>query len=167
MAYLFVLLGVFFRLAPHLPNATPVAAIALFGGTYLDRRTALVVPLLIMVISDMIIGFHSLILFTWGAFLLTGLIGLWLKGHKTFINIAVSAASSSLLFFLITNFGVWAVPGSWYPHTAQGLINCYLMGLPFFRYTVLGDLAYVGALFGLYEAVQMAAQRAGFLKDPI
>jgi hypothetical protein len=159
MAYIFILLGVVFRLIPHLPNATPVAAIALFGGTYLDRRAALVVPLLIMIVSDMFLGLHSLVIFTWGAFLLTGLIGLRLKGHKTLPNIIGSTLLSSILFFVITNFGVWAVPASWYPHTLQGLLNCYVMGLPFFRYTLIGDMAYVGILFGLFEAVKTAADK--------
>jgi len=159
MAYIFILLGILFRLIPHLPNATPVAAIALFGGTYLNRRSALIVPLLIMMISDVFLGMHSLVVFTWGAFLMTGLIGLWLKDHKTLPNIMGSTLFSSLLFFIITNFGVWAVPGSWYPHTSQGLLNCYVMGLPFFRYTLAGDLAYVGVLFGLFEVVQIAEKK--------
>lgn len=151
MAYLFVFLGIAFRLIPHLPNVTPVAAIALFGGTYLDKRSALIVPLLIMIASDLILGLHSLIFFTWGAFLLTGLIGLWLKNHKTTPNIIGSSIASSLLFFVVTNFGVWAIRGSWYPHTISGLVNCYVMGLPFLRFTMLGDLGYVAILFGLYE----------------
>lgn len=167
MAYFFVLLGIVFRLIPHLPNATPVAAIALFGGSYLDRRTALLIPLLIMIASDLILGLHSLIFFTWGAFLLTGLIGLWLKDHKTTPNIIGSTIASSLCFYLITNFGVWAVPGSWYPHTISGLVNCYVMGLPFLRFSLLGDLAYVAVLFGLYEFARAAAVRFIPLKRSI
>jgi len=62
MIYLFIIFGIFCWLIPHLPNVTPVAAIALFGGTYLDKRAALVVPLIIMIISDLVIGLHPLVL---------------------------------------------------------------------------------------------------------
>jgi len=163
LAYLFILLGIVFRLIPHLPNATPVAAIALFGGTYLDKRAALVVPLMIMIASDAVLGLHSLIFFTWGAFLLTGVIGLWLKDHKSAPNVIGATITSSLIFYMITNFGVWAVPGSWYPHSFQGLVNCYVMGLPFLRYTLLGDLVYVGILFGAFEAVKIVLKKYALL----
>lgn len=159
MAYLFIIFGVLLRLLPHIPNFTPIAAIALFGGTYLSRRTALFVPLLIMAISDLFLGLHPLMLFTWGSFLLTGIIGLWLKNHKTVPNTLGAAISSSLLFFIVTNFGVWALPNSWYPHTWQGLINCYIMAIPFFKNTLLGDLFYVGVLFGLYELAQVVVKK--------
>ncbi len=167
MAYFFILLGIVFRLIPHLPNVTPVAAIALFGGVYLDRKSALIAPLVIMAVSDIFIGLHPVIFFTWGAILLTGVVGLWLREHRTVLNVAGSSVASSLLFYVVTNFGVWAVPGSWYPHTAQGLINCYVLGLPFLRYTMLGDIVYVGILFGLYEAVQIAVKKEKIVKDPI
>jgi hypothetical protein len=167
MAYIFILIGVAFRLIPHLPNVTPIAAIALFGGVYLGRRTALMVPLAIMIASDLVLGLHPLILFTWGAFLLTGMLGTWLKDHKTTPNIIGSTIVSSLVFYLITNFGVWAVPGSWYPHTMQGLTNCYVMGLPFLRYSMLGDLAYVGILFLMYEASLVVAGKLIPLKRSI
>lgn len=167
MAYFLIILGAIFRLLPHLPNATPTAAIALFGGANLDRRTALIVPLMIMIISDIIIGLHPLVLFVWGSFLLTGMIGLWIRDHRTVANIIGASLLSSFSFFIITNFGVWASPGSWYPHTWQGLLNCYLMAVPFFRNTLAGDLCFVGIMFGLYELAKASIMKRSSAKNLI
>jgi len=79
--------------------------------------------------------------------------GIWLKNHKTVANVLGASLFGSIIFFLVTNFAVWAVPHSMYPHNLQGLLQSYIMGLPFLKNTLLGDLFYVGALFGLYEVV--------------
>jgi hypothetical protein len=91
--------------------------------------------------------------YVYGSFILTGIIGLWLKNHKNAQNIVGATLLSSVLFFLITNFGVWAA--GWYPRTLSGLMQSYMMGLPFFRNTVLGDLCYTGVFFGCYELAQL------------
>lgn len=155
MALFFIVAAVVLRLVPHLPNFAPIAALALFGGTYLNKRYALGIPLLAMLISDYFIGFYNLwiMLSVYGSFLLIGLIGLWLKNHKTVANIFGASLVGSILFFLVTNFAVWAVPGSMYLHNLQGLMQSYIMGLPFFRNTLMGDLFYTAAMFGLYELV--------------
>ncbi len=140
---------------PHLPNFTPIAAIALFSGVYLKREYALGLPLLIMIATDLIIGFYTpwIMISVYGSFFIIGLIGLWLKNNKKFSNITTATITGSILFFLITNFAVWAVPNSFYPHTFQGLLSCYTMGLPFFKNTLMGNVFYVGAMFGLYESI--------------
>lgn len=159
MAYFFIAAGVILRLVPHLPNFAPIAAMALFGGAYLNKKYALIVPLVALAVGDFFIGFYQPYLMTavYGSFLLVGLIGLWLKNHKTIPNVIGASLIGSILFFLITNFAVWAIqplmPQPIYPATWQGLLECYTMGLPFFRNTILGDLFYVGAMFGLMEAV--------------
>ncbi len=145
-----VFFAVILRLIPHPANVAPIAAMALFGGVYLDKRYALIVPLTALFISDISLGFHNTMLFVYGSFLLTGLIGLWLKKHKSLRNIFLGALVSSLLFFLITNFGVWTV-GTMYPKTASGLLESYILALPFFRNTIIGDLLYAGIFFGGYE----------------
>lgn len=170
MAIFFILLAVFIRIIPHIsaidflphiPNFTPVAAIALFSGVYLKKRDALWVPLGAMFLADSIIGFYTptVMASVYGSFLLTGLIGIWLRGHKKPLAIGVAALGSSTIFFLVTNFAVWAA-STWYPHTWQGLVACYTMGLPFFRNTVMGDVFYVGTMFGLYELVVYAVKRS-------
>jgi len=164
----FILMAVFIRIIPyvpalhqipHLANFTPVAAIALFSGFYLNRKYSLFVALGAMLISDLIIGFYNPVVMAsvYGSFILIGTLGIWLKKHHTIGNLVITTLFGSIIFFLITNFAVWAFPGSFvmYPKTWQGLIDCYIMGLPFFRNTALGDLFYVGALFGAYELVNM------------
>jgi len=144
-----LLLGIAARLVPHPWNATPVMAIALFGGTYLARRWSLALPLAIMAGSDAILGWHTTIPFTWGAFLLTGLIGWWIRRRTSAGRITAGALTGSALFFLITNFGVWLV-GGLYPPTASGFWQCYVVALPFLRGTLAGNLIYTAVLFGLY-----------------
>ena len=147
-----ILLGVVSRLIPHPWNATPVMAIALFGGAYLSKRLAIVLPLAIVVVSDLIIGLHNTILFTWGAFTLTGLLAWWIRKRPDATRTMAGAVAGSILFFVITNFGVWAA-GELYPRTATGLWQCYLAAVPFFRGTFLGDAVYTTALFGGYALV--------------
>lgn len=167
MAFFFIIAAVILRLLPHLPNFAPIAAMALFGGTYLNKKYALIVPLAAMIISDIFIGFYNpwIMMSVYGSFLLIGLIGLYLKNHKTIPNIIGASLIGSVGFFLITNFAVWAVPGSFYPHTLQGLLNSYMMGLPFFRHTLMGDLFYTGAIFGLMEIVLWVSRRYQIGRD--
>lgn len=138
------------RLAPHMPNFTPIAAMALFGGVYLNRKYALLVPTIAMLVSDIFIGFYSPIVMisVYGSLALTGLIGLLLAKRKSPTNVILAAAGSSILFFLITNFAVWF---AWYPKNIEGLATCYTLAIPFFRNTLLGDLFYIGVFFGGYE----------------
>ena len=149
--YGLVLVGVISRLIPHPWNATPVMAIALFAGTYLSKRWAIVVPLAIVALSDILIGWHDTIPFTWGAFVLTGMIAWRIRPRPSAARILISSLAGSMLFFVITNFGVWFTQAL-YPKTLEGLWQCYVAAVPFFRNTVLGDLLYVGTLFGGYAA---------------
>jgi hypothetical protein len=149
---LLILAAALIRVLPHPVNVTPLAAMALAGGVYLDRRYALIIPILAMIISDAIIGFHATIPFVYGAFFLIGIIGLWLRSHKSFGFIFGGTIASSVLFFVVTNFGVWLTGGGWnYPRTMAGLIECYAMAIPFLRNTLAGDLISVGVLFGAFE----------------
>jgi len=160
MAIFFIIATVILRLIPHLPNFAPIAALALFGGTYLNKKYALLIPLLAMFFSDYFIGFAEVwVTFSiYLSFFLIGLIGLWLRNHRKLPNIAGASLAGSILFFIITNFAVFAAT-PWYPKTFQGLVQCYTMAIPFFRNTVLGDLFYVGAMFGLYELVLFIIRR--------
>lgn len=148
-----IFFAVILRLIPHPANMAPIAAMALFGGVYLNRRYALIVPLLAMLLSDFFLGFHNTMFFVYGSFLITGMIGLWLRKHNNVVNIIGASLISSLIFFIITNFGVWLI-GTMYPKTVTGLLDCYVMAIPFFRNTILGDLLYVGLFFGGYELVK-------------
>jgi len=158
LAFVMIFGGILMRLLPHLPNFTPIAAIALFGGTNLSKKYAFVVPLVAMFISDIFIGFHASMPMVYGSFFITGLIGLYLRKHKTFGNIVSASLASSLIFFLLTNFNFWYVMPL-YPKTFAGMIAAYVNALPFFRNTILGDLCYTGVFFGTYELAQLLVAR--------
>jgi hypothetical protein len=144
--------AVILRLLPHPPNVAPIAAMALFGGAYLNKKYALVVPIIALFISDLFLGFYTSMPYVYGSFLLTGLIGIWLHSHKSFTNIFFASLVSSTLFFLITNFGFF-LTNDLYPKTFSGQLEAYIMALPFFRNTLLGDLGFVGLFFGSYELI--------------
>ena len=165
MAYFFIAAAIILRLIPHLPNFAPIAALALFGGTYLNKKYALLVPILAMLISDSIIGFASFwVTFSvYFSFLLIGLLGIWLRKHKTLANVIGVTLLGSVLFYLITNFAVWALT-PWYPKNWAGLSQCYIFALPFFRNTILGDLFYVSTMFGLFELVQLLMRKKVFAR---
>jgi len=149
--------GAVIRLLPHPPNFTPIAATALFGGAYLNKKYAFIVPLVAMFASDIFLGFHATMPYVYGSFLLTGGIGLWLKNHKNAKSIIGATLLSSILFFLITNFGVWAT--GMYARNLGGLWESYIMGIPFFKNTVFGDLCYTGLFFGSYELIKSVIAR--------
>ena len=159
LAYALVVFGVITRLIPHSPNVVPMSALTLFGSVYLPKKLFFL-PLAILLISDFFIGFYGTDMFyVYGSFLITGLLGLWLRSHKNPLFVIGSALSSSILFFIITNFGVWAPPNNWYTHDFAGLINSYTMALPFFRNSLIGDVGYTIVLFGGYELVQKLAKK--------
>ena len=161
IAVLLVLIGVSLRLLPHPPNFVPIIAIALFAGVYLSKRIAFVLPMIAMIISDIFIGYYqfSLMAAVYGSFLICVILGFWLKKHKKWYTIGGSTILGAVLFFLITNFAVWALT-PWYAKTFSGLIQCYFMALPFFRNTLLGDLFYVTLFFGAYELIEVLIRKS-------
>lgn len=166
-------IAVVLRLIPHVPNFVPITAMGLFGGVYVNKRYALFVPLIALFISDYLllyvnpfsthlfdfrhfyapssVWYGSAMLGVYGSFLISGLIGLWLRNHKSVQNIILASLIGSLQFFLITNAAVW-IAGA-YDRSLLGLWESYVAGIPFFKWTVLGDLFYTGAFFGGYEFV--------------
>jgi hypothetical protein len=156
-----ILLAVFSRLIPHPHNFTPIGAIALFGAAYFSQKwLALLIPLLAMWISDLFINnviygayYDS---FQWmgsawvyAAFIAISLLGMRALKQVTVPNILGSSLGASLIFFLLTNFGVW-LGSTVYPQSLSGLMASYVAGIPFFGNTVLGDLIYSGMLFGVF-----------------
>lgn len=147
------------RLLPHPPNFSPVEAIALFGGAYFASRAwALAVPLLAMLLSDVMLG--AMLGGTYGSYVasasfwlvyaciaLSTLLGFGLRGKVSAARVLGYSLAGSVLFFVVTNFGVWA-SGTMYPKTGAGLAAAYVAGIPFFQWTVLGTLSYAALLFG-------------------
>ena len=143
-----------FRLLPHWPNVSPVAAMALFGGAYFaDRKLAFVVPFAALFLSDLVLGLHASMIFVYGGFSLTVMIGFLLKDRVSFSSTALAVVASSVLFFLVTNFGAWLTSGI-YAKTADGLMQAYVAGIPFFQNSLLGNAVYAAVIFGGYHLLQ-------------
>jgi Family of unknown function (DUF6580) len=146
-----VLAAAFVRLIPHPPNFAPIAAMALFGGAYFTKKwAAFLIPLAALFLTDLIIGFHGTMWAVYLSFILIVMIGMMMIKKKKMSNIFLASVSSSVLFFVISNFGVW-LTGPYYSKDIAGLSACYTAAIPFFHYTLLGDLFFVGLLFGAYE----------------
>ena len=143
--------GLVTRLIPHVPNFTPILAISLFAGAYLNKKYAIWFPITLYIISEAMIGLNSVILFTGGSILLITLLGWKLRNRISLKNNLVFALFSAILFFVVTNFGVWLV--GWYPPTLSGLIQCYVAGIPFFRMTLIATLSYVTLLTLAHNAI--------------
>lgn len=155
-----ILVAAMSRLFPHIPNFTPIAAMALFGGVYFsDKRLAFVIPLLAMLLSDVALqlffgwGFHNTMIYVYIGFILTSIIGIMVRRNVTILSVASGSIAASILFFIITNFGVWASFG--FQSGISGLNTTYLMGIPFFAPTLLGDLFFNGVLFGAFYLAQI------------
>lgn len=150
--FILILLGIICRFLPHLANFAPIGAIALFGGLYLPKRWAIILPINAMFVSDLFIGLYSwpIMLSVYSGFVLMGAIGILVRRNKKITTVIGGTLIGSLFFFLITNLAVWQF-GSMYEHGWVGLMHCYYLALPFFRNSLLGDLFYVGALAGSYE----------------
>ncbi len=149
-------LGAFARLVPHPPNFAPVGSMSLFAGARLPVWQAYLVPMALMAITDPILAsfyhvaaFSKFQLFIYASFLISVWLGRRLRGTQGVSRIAALAVVNSIQFFLITNFGSWLWFQS-YPHTLSGLASCYVAAIPFFGWTLAGDLFYTGVLFGLY-----------------
>lgn len=150
LAFSAVLLGaIFLRLTPHVPNVVPIGALALFSGMTIPNIGGFLLPLIVMVISDIFLGFHSTIPYVYGSFILITVIGYSLHKKITPLSVGLGSLFGSVLFFIITNFGVW-VTSTQYEKSVSGLMNAYIMGLPFFRNTILGDLFYNVLFFAGY-----------------
>jgi len=158
-----ILFASFSRIIPHMPNFTPIGAMALFGGAYLKNRYhAFLIPMISLWLSDLILNnfifsfyseftwFYPGFLWQYTSFILIIVIGYLFLKRLNFKNIFITTISSSLLFFIVTNFGVW-ISGSMYTLDLQGLITCYVMALPFFKGTLLGFMCYSTLLFGVLE----------------
>jgi hypothetical protein len=156
---LLIVAAALMRLIPHPANFVPITAIALFGGAYLlDRRMAYLLPLGALVLSDLWLGFHAQMWLVYACFMAVVWIGTRLQGHRGVLPVAGATVASSVLFYLVTNLGVWALAGL-YPHTLDGLLVCYVAAIPFFHNALLGDLFYVGLLFGGFSLLDRRLSR--------
>ena len=166
-----ILLAALSRLLWHPDNFTPMTAIALFAAAYLGNRiVAFLVPLAAMLLSDAAIewlvrsqlapswlaqkqGFYEGMWLVYVTFALITAIGFVLRKNKSLPAIGGVTLAGSLVFFLVTNF-LWWYGTTWYPHSLAGLVESYVAGLEFFKWTLLGDLFYATVLFGGFALAQ-------------
>jgi len=153
MKYLTISLGIFLTLAasrfiPHPPNFTSLIALSFYIPALLGLRY---LPILVLsfIITDLFIGFHGVTLFTWGSVVLIGLFS------KYFIKNILSRVSGALigacLFFLITNFGIWASGSYGYGYTVEGFVLCYTLAIPFFAYNLISTFIFSGIIESIYK----------------
>lgn len=166
-----ILLAALTRLLPHPPNFSPVEAVALFGGAWFASRAwALAVPLLAMFLSDLALGLaNGGIYFEYFAsahfaaiylcIALSTVLGFGLRNRVTGARVLGYSLAGSVLFFLASNFAVWATAVPGHGACSTGLLPCYVAGVPFFQWTVLGTLFYSALLFGGFALLRRQLPR--------
>jgi hypothetical protein len=148
LALVIIFVAAAVRIAPHPWNFAPVGAMALFSGAAVrDRRLAFFFPLCSLFAGDIFVGFHKLMFVVYASFLVSVAIGLWLRDRRSPLRITIATLLGAIQFFLVTNFAVWQFLGG-FPHTASGLVSCYVAGIPFFWNTLAGDAFYAALFFG-------------------
>ena len=136
-----IVFAAFSRLIPHPPNFTPIITMGLFAGAYLkDKRIALLIPLLAMLLADTFLGFYGMIYWVYGSLIIISCIGILLKNRTNLMNCTTAALGSSLIFFLVTNFGFWT--SGMYGYTLEGLWECYVLAIPFFGNSFVSTLLF-------------------------
>ena len=154
------LFAIFSRLIPHPPNFTPLLAIALYSGVCFKNKFLFIIPLLSMVISDFFIGYHNTIFWVYLSLLIIFYIGYLLFKKYTFRNLILLSFVSSIMFFILSNLGVWIIG---YPKSFEGFIACYVAAIPFFHNTLISTFAYLVVLKLLFDlAVKKKIFKASF-----
>lgn len=162
-----VLIAAFSRVVPHMFNFSPLGAISLFGAAHFNKKwQAILVPVAATWLSDLFLNnviytqYYSG--FTWipggfywqyGSYVLIVLAGLLIFRKVTFTRVLGGALAATVIFFLLSNFGVWLGSRA-YPQNFSGLMACYAAGVPFLKGTILGNLVYSAALFGTFAYMQ-------------
>ena len=163
-----ILLAAFTRIMPHPPNFSPMAAIGLFGAAHFAKKwQAFLIPLIGIWISDLVINnivysshssnfvwFYGGFYWQYISYVFIIFAGLFIfnKGISV-TNTLGGMVSSSGIFFLFSNFGVWA-GGAMYTKNISGLITCYAAGIPFIHNTIISDALFTTVLFGTYYLLQ-------------
>jgi hypothetical protein len=154
-----ILVAVMTRLIPHPMNFSPILAIALFSGAhFVNKRDSILVPVLAWFLSDLILGFHSLQPLIYGLAALMAMAGWYLQKNSSATRVLGFSALGSVVFFLVTNFFVWLTSGI-YNLDMTGFIQCYVLAIPFFQNSLLGDMFFSVALFGGFHLLE----RNGFV----
>lgn len=167
----FIIIAALSRIIPHPYNFAPIGAMSIFGAAYFtDKKFSFLLPLFAMFVSDLLVNnllyanfYGGFVLFTpgfywmYGAIALIVVAGIFILKKVNTKTVIAGSLSASVIFFLITNFGTW-LGNPMYPQGIEGLLMSYTAGIPFFHYTVLGDLFYSGVMFGAFEYAKQRSQ---------
>jgi hypothetical protein len=156
---LLIFIGTLSRFAPHPANVTAVGALAVFSGSRYGKYKGLFILVATMLISDVILGFHAVMWAIYGSLAFGVFLSSKFIHRPSIFRIGAVTLASSIIFYLVTNFAVWVIPGSMYPKTTAGLIDSYIMALPFFRNSLVGDFFYTGVFFGGAEIVAIVLKK--------
>ena len=152
LVYGLIILVALARVVPHPWNVAPIGALGLFSGAYIATRWAWALPLVALLLGDLFLGLYSpvVMLFVYLGFAGSAVCGrVFLHRRRSASRFGGAIVSAALLFYLLSNFGMWIV---YYPHSWEGLIACYVSALPFLLKSLMGDALYCALLFGCYEA---------------
>lgn len=145
-----IVVAAFSRLIPHWPNFTAIGAMALFAGSTLGfQLRSVLVPVVALLVTDLIFGFHSTMIAVYGATIFSIMLGAFFLQKRTVKKVLSFSILGSMSFFIVTNFAVWAIDGM-YSKDLNGLLQAYTMALPFFPSQIFGDLFFGAILFGSY-----------------
>ncbi len=154
-----ILILAFARLIPHPPNFTPIIAVAIVSGYFFKNINLSLLTLLIaMLISDLFIGFYENVIFVYVSLLLITFVFHKISNKINFKNLFICGFAGSLIFFVVSNFGVWALgsPGVYdiaYEKSLSGLIECYILAIPFFGNTFLSTLIFAYPALFIYRSL--------------
>lgn len=169
-----IIVAVVWRVINHslviAPNLELITAASALAAITFGLDAAIIVPISSIIISDLIIGNSSIFVFTWTSFAIIGLSSTVLRKFndrpKTQILYSIGfAIIASLLFFAITNFGVW-VQG-WYPSTISGLVECFVMAIPFYRTMLIGNVIFVPTAVGAWQLVKHYQSKKQLVVDAL
>ncbi|AXR59807.1 DUF6580 family putative transport protein [Leptospira mayottensis] len=154
-----ILIAVASRYFPHPANFAPILAISLFAGAhFVSKKLSLLVPICALFMSDLLIGLHDQMLPVYGMVLLLVVAGWQLRASSSVVRIAFWSLGGSVVFFIVTNFYVWLA--GYYSYDLNGLAQCYIMAIPFFQNSLLGDMFYTTVLFGGFALIE----KVGWIK---
>jgi len=154
-----ILILVFARLIPHPPNFTPIIAVALISGYFFKNiNLSLLILLVAMLLSDLFIGFYENMIFVYASLLLITFVFHKISKKINFKNLFIYCFAGSLIFFIFSNFGVWALgsPGVLdvaYERNISGLVECYILAIPFFGNTFLSTLIFAYPGIFIYKSL--------------
>ncbi|MDR9416627.1 MAG: DUF6580 family putative transport protein [Gracilimonas sp.] len=163
----FILIAALSRIVPHPYNFAPLGAMSLFGAAYFtNKKLSFLLPLAAFFVSDLLVNnilfasyYDGFVLFTPGFYWMYGSValivvaGIFILKKVNLKNVIAGSLTASIIFFVVTNFGAW-LGSPIYPQSLSGLLMSYSAGIPFFHYTIAGDLIYSGVMFGAFEYVR-------------